>query len=121
MKHVSGRDEDATHSRHTENTHPTNWKTKHHTYKHRLRQVYAKEDGSALALVNTEECERIQCKWVGKRKFVVNGKPHKLVYLTRDLRRRFLKKRLYTRVITDSGSELLARDKRGHWRRVRAY
>ena len=85
-----GRDKETTPSRSTENTHPSSWKTKQHTYKHRLRQPYAREDGSALAL-------------------------------TRDLRRRFLKKRLYTRVITDSGSELLAKDKRGHWRRVRAY
>ena len=34
---------------------------------------------------------------------------------------KFLSKRLYTRVIIDKGVELLAKDTRGHWRRIRAY
>ena len=110
-------------SRSAASTHPTNWKTKHHTYKLRLSKPLTNANGEALVLINAKKCKEIGgCSWSGRtRTFVVDGHAHRLVYLTRAVRRAHLGKRAYTRVITDSGQELLAKDKRGHWRRVRAW
>ena len=98
---------------------PKNWKSHKHPRKIKLDRPYSKGE-SALSLVSKKTCEKLKCQNDGKKKYMVEGHAHYLIYLNSNQRRR-LKKRKYTRAITDDGQELYAKDRGGHMRRLRSW
>ena len=100
--------------------HSREWKSRRRAKHVLVRESYSDDKGRALSLVSAATCQRTKCKMAGVKKFMVNGKQHRLAYLSHDQRKK-LPKRKYTRIITDKGEELFAADKAGHKRRIHAY
>lgn len=96
------------------------WKSRKHPRKKKTTMPYRK-NGMALALLTDSECKSLNCQFKGKKIFYVKGKKHRLAYTSPYERRKGLKKRKYTRKITDSGAVIVAKDASGHWRHVPGY